>query len=628
MRSRALNPIEKQSKYKNFGLNKEKVDKKKLRYLFAYGCWREGIAEKYERLLERLRRRGYYLEGFCVTLDPPGPWINYPMLNRLWKRRDRKLLHMYKKLEKKLQNFDVFILHNGANIHQEFLKRISTFNVYICFDDPESSDVLSKPVAKYFDIALTGNIACINLYKSWGVKNADFIPLGFTEDDYYLKMTEDEIINKNRDIDILFLGERESPWRQDRLDKLIKAFPDIYTRGRGWPAGYLPEEQRVEVYQRSKIGINVHNSVGPVNLRTYMLPANGVMQVCDNKHMLGYLFKLGEEVVGYDSIDEGIELIKYYLEHDDERKQIAVNGWKRALKDYSIEVVWEKLTNKISPLYQECKKNMGEAVFQVITLNEKDSENFGNKIKKSLKKNANRFLNHYGYEIRKKDKPLTSSSRYGDIPVLPYLENPEMGAINWEEKEKRVKEGRQFEWTNIIVLNQAVVTLLGDMKKIIEVGSGTGCFAWHAAMDKTRHITASEMNVKAKEWAIRNRSAENIKYVSKWLNEFEADSFNVVVAIEVIEHVKDYSSFLKELSRIAPKSIITTPNKNRDKQSAKMSPPQYYCHVREWTAGEFYWVLKVFYNDVKLYSMPNIYLPYCVPINITSRMTPLIAVCE
>jgi 2-polyprenyl-3-methyl-5-hydroxy-6-metoxy-1,4-benzoquinol methylase len=473
----------------------------------------------------------------------------------------------------------------------------------------------------------------VNLYKSWEVKNADFIPLAFTEDDYNPRMTEEDIIKRNRDIDIIFLGERESSWRQGRLDSLVDAFPKMFTRGRGWPKGYLPESERIKAYQRSKIGINLHNSVGPVNLRTYMLPANGVMQICDNKHMLGYLFKLGEEVIGYNSINEATELIRYYLVHEEERKRIALNGWKRALRDYSEEAVWELLTDKILKIYREIKNDEKEKYFEKIIQikgknKKKNIKHYKGKLKPFFKKHINGFLNRYGYEIQKKKNNLIVSNKDYTTSILPYLENLEKGPVNFEVKKKRVSENGPFERPNIIALNQTVVSLFGNEKKILEIGSETGCFAWHAAMDKNRYIVASEMDKGARNWAIKNRAAENIEYVSKSLNEFSANSFNLIVAVEIIEHLKDYSDFLKEFVRIAPEAIITTPNKNRDEQSAEISPPKYYQHVREWTAGEFYWVLKTFYRDVKLYAMPNVYVPYSVPIDITSKMTPVIGVCK
>jgi hypothetical protein len=72
-----------------------------------------------------------------------------------------------------------------------------------------------------------------------------------------------------------------------------------------------------------------------LNFRTYYLPANGVLQVCDNKSHLAAVFEPGKEIVGFDTIDECIDLCRYYLAHDDERRQIAAAGWKRALTDYN-----------------------------------------------------------------------------------------------------------------------------------------------------------------------------------------------------------------------------------------------------------------------------------------------------
>jgi len=65
------------------------------------------------------------------------------------------------------------------------------------------------------------------------------------------------------------------------------------------------------------------------------LPANGVLQICDNRSHLGNIFELGTEVVGYDTIDEAVEYCHYYLAHEDERRCIAAAGFRRALRDYN-----------------------------------------------------------------------------------------------------------------------------------------------------------------------------------------------------------------------------------------------------------------------------------------------------
>lgn len=85
-------------------------------------------------------------------------------------------------------------------------------------------------------------------------------------------------------------------------------------------------------YLNSKISINIHNSnkYGFGNRRTYELPLNGVMLICDFKNRnLENIYELRKEGVGYESIDEAIKLIEYYLKYEDEHNAIALNGFRK-----------------------------------------------------------------------------------------------------------------------------------------------------------------------------------------------------------------------------------------------------------------------------------------------------------
>jgi hypothetical protein len=209
----------------------------------------------------------------------------------------------------------------------------------------------------------------------------------------------------------------------------------------------------------------------------------------------------------------------------------------------------------------------------------------------------------------------------------PYRENPEVGPVNLAEKERRLLRGGPFEWPDIVALNKAVVSLLGDARNILELGGGTGCFAFHAGEDPTRQIVCSELDDDALKWTRTNRTRENICYINRFATTSDGP-FDLVVAVEVVEHIVEYHRFLESCIILAPRAIITTPNKNRSSQTAVASPPVYQYHVREWTAGEFYWVLKTFYNSVKLYSMPNPFTPKVIPIRIIDSLSPVIAVCD
>jgi hypothetical protein len=320
-----------------------------MRILLGYSYYRYpvDVRTRVEAWALRLRNAGVDVHPFCLTLNPPDSRLTWPELERAWKWGTPTLLAMYEDLARTAENYDVFVNWNGINLHPEFVRQLPTFNVYACADDPESSEDLSKPVAAAYDLALVNNIAEVETYRSWGVKDARFWPLGFFDGDYDPSLTKEDILEGNRDIDIALICERQSGWRRERLDRFETAFPDATYRGAGWPAGFLPESQRVALLQRTKIGPNFHNSTGPINLRTYMLPANGVMQICDNKSHLGGIFEIGREVLGFEDVRECIELCEYYLHHDRERREIAANGWERATRDYNEVAVFRQLIEAV-----------------------------------------------------------------------------------------------------------------------------------------------------------------------------------------------------------------------------------------------------------------------------------------
>jgi hypothetical protein len=316
------------------------------------------IRDWYESWLARLRSHGIGVDGFCLTFDRRKPNLLWPELDARWRRGDRELLSMYERLTRRLEDYDVFVNFNGINLHPDFVPQLPTFNVYGCFDDPESSEVLSRPVAAAYDLAMVGNVAEVETYRSWGVREARFWPLGFRADDYDPALTREQILSGARDVDVALTCERVTEWRRERVDEFAAAFPNGAYYGKGWPNGFLPEEQRVPLYQRTKIGINIHNSTGPINFRTYILPANGVMQVCDNKSHLGQIFALGEEAAGFDTIEEAIDLCRYYLAHEEERRRVAAAGWERALRDYNEVAVFRLMMGYVEQLRAPARESV------------------------------------------------------------------------------------------------------------------------------------------------------------------------------------------------------------------------------------------------------------------------------
>lgn len=249
-------------------------------------------------------------------------------------------------------------------------------------------------------------------------------------------------------------------------------------------------------------------------------------------------------------------------------------------------------------------------------------------IKRYLKKK----LRQRGW-VRKSEVNSSKNNRLYNqkVPVsgIFYRERKDAGPVNFSEKIEREKQGEHFEWPNMVALNQTIACFIKDARRIVNIGSGTGSFEWFASVDDSISFTASEFDTDCVAWCKQNRQRSNIYYCSKSMETLisENSKFDLAVAVDVIEHIFDYGSFLRNFSLLADRAIITTPNRDRSLATAMALEPDYYQHCREWNAGEFYWVLRTFYKKVELYAMPDVYVPKTVPIGFLSTMTPLIAVC-
>jgi hypothetical protein len=273
--------------------------------------------------------------------------ITFPELDKKWKCRDDELMSHYTEILKACEDADVLFCY-GAGIHPEFLPYLPTFNCYFFCDDPEDSPWQSANVAPAFDAAFYGNIASSFQYESWGCRRHSWLPIFTASSDVPSQGEESEIFRNAREENIVFVGGLDdySSYRCARLERISAAFPLGTFRGRGWPAGEI-KGSLTNLYLQSRIGFNLHRTTGPINRRMFQLPAHGVMQICDNKTGLGQIFELGKEVEGFDTIDEAIELTKYYLDHEQDRASVARAGFERFWKDYHAGAVWARLRDKL-----------------------------------------------------------------------------------------------------------------------------------------------------------------------------------------------------------------------------------------------------------------------------------------
>lgn len=315
--------------------------------------WHRHRAEQWTKI-------GYPTE--VVELPNDLPKYYYPKLKKLWKNKDEKLMRFYQHLLDKINSADVFVHFGGAMIMPEFLGTISpnVIKVYHCADDPESSNILSRPVAIFYDMCAISNIAELQLYHSWGVRNVFFWPMGSQRFQKQYDSKIKSINYQDRSIQLGFIGGKYGTPKYGRIgkalglynkkagmQKVVQSFPNIVGYGSGWDNGYIQSADIPEFYSDLKIGINMHNSTGPINFRLFDLCAFGVCQVCDNKSNLGKVFKLDEEIVGYTSFDEAIDKLSFLIDNPRYAEKIARAGKERFMKDYQNEDVLAVLIDRI-----------------------------------------------------------------------------------------------------------------------------------------------------------------------------------------------------------------------------------------------------------------------------------------
>ena len=306
---------------------------------WIYPAYSQARIDEEQCSAQRLQAMGHDVHAFGIPCDH---WYLFPELDQRYQNRDRRLLDSYEQLMRQHGDADILIASGGSMLHPDFIAQFRGTTVFCSADDPENSALLSRPIAPHFDLCLVINPTCLDDYRAWGCQHVEGIFPALRPDRIAPGITTESILQGNRALDIALCCERDLGLsdRAQRVEALVRAFPQAYVRGPGWPLGSEPQ---TAIYPRARIGWNLHNSTGPCNTRFLELPANGVLQLCDNPEQLYRYFVPGKEIVGFASLEECVELTHYYLAHEDERRAIAAAGHLRVLRDYTEQRWFERL---------------------------------------------------------------------------------------------------------------------------------------------------------------------------------------------------------------------------------------------------------------------------------------------
>ena len=297
-------------------------------------------------------------------------------VDEMYSSKDVNLFHLYDYTLKLINEWkpDVFIVNHDNLYHNNFIKQIKdkVYTVFVSADDPENSDNCSRPyISTYHQSFAWGvwydkNHKIRDKFIEWGAPKADIWPHGVYCTRHNPDISLEDLINKPRKKNIVFVGSPHL--KRERLLKIKKYYGNRFELHGRWAEGSwerkivrhmknyykfgqfitpLSEEEMITLYQNTKVGLNMHLSYGPSNVRTFELMANGVAQVVDCKQGIDEWFEIGKDLLAYEDTKEAIYLMDKLLKDDDYRKEIAYNGAKKVREKYTFIKTFEQMISNV-----------------------------------------------------------------------------------------------------------------------------------------------------------------------------------------------------------------------------------------------------------------------------------------
>ncbi len=184
--------------------------------------------------------------------------------------------------------------------------------------------------------------------------------------------------------EVAFVGSWSKP-RQDMVSALVGAGIPVSFYGGKWPKGRVSDEEMIRFFSVSKInlGLNpspgfwnanslgrigfrrsmdriipdfhiarnfkafLHRNIPQIKARHFEIPACGGFLMTGPADDLGTYYKIGEEIILYNSTKDMIDKIRYYLAHETERKEIAKRGYERTVREHTYEMRFREIFKTI-----------------------------------------------------------------------------------------------------------------------------------------------------------------------------------------------------------------------------------------------------------------------------------------
>ena len=328
---------------------------------------------EYHNFLLPLEKMGYKVDAFDYIAS----------IERMGRdAMNKQFLTMVKQEQPEL----VFVVPQTDQFIPEVIDEINQHAITLgyFFDDMWRVEY-SRFWARHFNFVTTSDVNGMRKFKEAGFTNVIYSPFACNTDIYCNK-------NLPKLYDVTFVGGY-NPHREWYLNYLKKKGIDVQIWGTGWPSNMLSSEDMINVFNQSRINLNLSNSVcwdirylltpfrsfvktrspyrslvnalhvwkhafhatrqsdmktvEQVKGRHFEINACGGFQLSYYVEGLERMYEIGEEIALFVSPEDLFQKIKYYLGHEDERESIAVRGYICTQQEHTMEKRFQHIFGQI-----------------------------------------------------------------------------------------------------------------------------------------------------------------------------------------------------------------------------------------------------------------------------------------
>ena len=247
-------------------------------------------------------------------------------------------------------------------IHPTFVKHIKKAKIKIVHINPDQLTTLEyqQIFAEEYDVYFVKDSYMQRFMKDNMKLNVHLYSEAFNSRHHIKPNIAKEICEREVNIDVMTYGTMY-PYRCKMLKSVLDAGINLKVYGvkphrfydnsldQAYQNKYITGAEKARLLYGSKIVFNQmhYAEIEGVNCRFFEVNGSGAFQLSDYRPILHDLLPVDPELVSFKNIDEGVEKIKYYLDHPQERYELAERVYNHFCDHYSYDNLVKYVLEKV-----------------------------------------------------------------------------------------------------------------------------------------------------------------------------------------------------------------------------------------------------------------------------------------